>query len=630
MFGSMSQTRASNFAPGGASRSDILGRKYQPFSNPFFDQASTYIPPSIKSLFGFCRYFFLTHGVIHAVSQKAAEYPITDVIFQHQHEHVVSRWEELMLGILNYRVFQFETNLDYYVYGNSFASPSFPFKKYLKCGSCNAKLGALETRKNWRYTNSQFWLSCPKCGQSGYAKSYDESLTRYSDIAQVRWNPENVSIIHNETTGRVDYILDMSQEFKSQIYMGRKDLVATTPEIFLEAVKQKRAIVFDPQAVFHMRRPSLSAMNKGWGIPLLMPVLKDAYYMQVMKKAQESVLLTHLVPQIFLFPQPATAGADPFTVTNLQNWRDHIRREIARQRMDPSYYGILPFPLGHQTIGENGRSLLLMPEIQQLAELMVIAMGFPTDLIFGQGTYAGSSVNMRMLENFFLSNVQAQLRQLHWFMKRIGSFMNWPIPQAKFKPFRMADDLQRQAFMFQMNQAGKITDTTLLAGSDIKVQDEAKLRLSELALLKESVTKHQLLQAEVQGEVGLIQAKYQTKAQAAMQQAQQAPAQDPFASLQSSSLSGPPQVTLDATAAALAKYLKTAPEDVRQSYLSQIQVASPEMGQLVQQNMQGPEGAPQPPVDLSSMTGDAAGQGGAAAPAVDMRPMPNVLPPRRQ
>ena len=82
MFASMSQSRASGLAPGGTSRSDILGRKYQPFSNPFFDQASTYMPPSIKSLFGFCRYFYLTHGVIHAVCQKAAEYPITDIILR--------------------------------------------------------------------------------------------------------------------------------------------------------------------------------------------------------------------------------------------------------------------------------------------------------------------------------------------------------------------------------------------------------------------------------------------------------------------------------------------------------------------------------------------------------------------
>lgn len=622
MIGTFGQARAASLAPGGTSRSDVLGRKYQPFSNPFFDQASTYTPPSIKSLFGFCRFFFLTHGIIHAVITKAAEYPVTDIQLQHPNPDVVKRWDAFLNGQLDYSVKEIELNLDYYTYGNTFMSPSFPFRKVLVCPSCNAKHDALRTRPNWRFTNCKFWLSCPKCGQSGYVTtSYDEYAKKETDINLIRWNPENVSITHNETTGRVDYVLDLSQEYKGQVMMGRKDLVATSPEIFLKAIREKRAIVFDPGAIFHMRRSSLSSMNRGWGLPLIMPVLKDAYYMQIMKKAQEAVLLTHLVPQIFLFPQPATAGADPFSTVNLSQWREHIRRELARQRMDPAYYGILPFPLGHQTIGENGRSLLLMPEIQQLAEQMVVAMGFSTDLIFGNGTYAASSVSMRMLENFFLFNVRARKRALSWLMRHVGSYMGWELPQTKYKPFRMADDLQRQALFLQMNQVGKITDTTLLANMDIKVEDEAKLRLGESVFLKESLRKQQLLQAELQGEVMLVQQKYQGKANAMAQQSQVTRQPDPFAELQSSNLGQPPAVTLDAAAAALAAYIKKQPAAIQASYMRQIDVQSPELGQQVQQQMQGPDGAPQPPQEP---------QQGQMGPAVDMRPMPEQLPPRRQ
>jgi hypothetical protein len=378
------QSRSAMF-DGSASRSQILGRRYQPFANPFFDQASTYTPPTVKSLFGFCRFYHLTHGVINAIGTKAAEYPVTDLIIQHKDRAVVSKWEELLLGVMNYRVHQFEINLDYYVYGNAFVSPSFPFRKVLTCGNqlCRGDLDAMVHRSNWRYVNNRFWLTCPKCGQTDFAKSRDDYYPKYSDVSLIRWNPENVQIFYNESTGRMDYLLDISPDFRAQITMGRKDLVATTPEIFLDAVRMKRSLVFDKREVFHLRRPSLSSTNRGWGVPLLMPVLKDAFYVQVMKKAQEAVLLTHLVPQVFLFPQPATAGADPFTTTSLANWRDHIRRELARQRMDPAYYGILPFPLGHQTIGENGRSLLLMPEIRAMTEMIAVGMGFPSDLVFG-------------------------------------------------------------------------------------------------------------------------------------------------------------------------------------------------------------------------------------------------------
>ena len=599
-----------------ASRSDILGRKYAPFSNPFFDQASTYTPPTVKSLFGFCRYYYMTHGIINAITTKSAEYPVTDIIFQHKADGVRRKWEEMMLGTLNYRVHQFQANLDYFTYGNAFISPSFPFRKKLVCGSCNAKLDAVDTRKQWRYTNFRFWLRCPKCGQTDYAKSYDEYYMKPAEMGLIRWNPENMTIFYNESTGRIDYALDLSQKFRGDILMGRKDLVATTPEIFLEAAKTRRMLVFDKREVFHMARPALSSQQRGWGTPQIMPVLKDAFYMQIMKKAQETVLLTHLLPQIFLFPQPAAGSADPFTTVNLTDWRAQVQRELARQRLDPSYYGIIPFPLGHQIIGDNGRQLLLMPEIRAMAELCAIGMGFPIDLVFGQGNYAGTSVSMRMLENFFLSNVSAQYRLLQWTMKRLSAYMGWDVPETRFKPFKMADDLQRQAYALQVNQMGKLSDTTLLAAGDWSVEDETQLQMKESEGRIEAQKKQQLALAEIQGESSLIMAKYQMKAQQQQQEAmmKQAPAdldQLAFGTAQSSQLNSqqPGAATTDVVNAVVAQ-LKTMDPALQQQQLQMIGQQQPQLAQLIQERMaQGPPGV--------------------GNPGVDMRPQPNVLPPRR-
>jgi hypothetical protein len=621
---------------GSASRSQILGRKYQPFSNPFFDHASTYTPPNVKSLFGFCRFYHLTHGVINAIHTKASEYAVTDLILQHKDRAVTDKWEDLLLGSMNYRVLQFEINLDYFVYGNAFVSPSFPFRKLLTCANCRVEHDALESKAHWRYLNHRFWLTCTKCHQTDFARADDRYYPKYNDITLIRWNPENVQLFYNETTNRVDYLLDVGSEFRSQITMGRKDLVATTPELFLDAVRLRRAVVFDKQEVFHLRRPSLSGTNRGWGIPLSMPVLKDAYYVQIMKKAQESVLLTHLVPQVFLFPQPATAGADPFTTVHLQSWREHIRRELARQRMDPSYYGILPFPLGHQVIGENGRSLLLMPEIRAMTEMICVGMGFPSDLVFGQGTYAGSSVSMRMLENFFLSNVHSQHRLLQWVLRRLSGFTGWPVPTARFKPFRMADDLQRQALMFQLNSAGKISDTTLLSHLDLKVEDETALQINESQYRSEAIRQQQLTLAEVNAEAQAVMAKAQAKSQAAMMQAQaaaMAPPRDPFAEAQSSPVTGPAGVPLDAAAAALAQEIRRMPPERQASILAQVQVSQPELASMMMQDpaMAGMAGMPEMPGPQAQAAGAGGAQGGqaAGAPPVDMRPMPAQLPPRR-
>ncbi len=596
------------------SRTNMLGRQYAPFANPFFDQASTYTPQTVKSLFGFCRYYFLTHGVINSICTKASEYPITDVILTHQDRGVVDRWRGLLLGDMGYRTHQFEANLDYYVTGNVFISPSFPFRKLIICASCNARVDAITHSRHWRYSDHRFYLTCPKCGQSDFATATDDYQPKPSDIGMIRWNPENVSIFHNEATGRMDYALDLSPKFRSLIATGRKDVVATTPQIFLQAVKERRSLVFDKREVFHMRRPALSSMEQGWGVPLLMPVMKDAFYMQIMKKAQETVLLTHMVPQIFLYPQPATSGADPFSTVNLADWRGHIQREIGRQRMDPSYYGILPFPLGHQIIGENGRSLLLMQEIRSMAELIAIGMGFPQDLVFGQGTYAGTSVSMRMVENFFLSNVQSHYRLIHWFMGRVGHYLNWPVPTARFKPFKMADDLQRMALASQLNDKSKISDSTLLAMMDFDVQDEAGLQVKETTIRMEALKKQQLAQAEIQGEAMVVQARYQAQAQAIAQKAMvEAGAPTPgseqpgFGAQMGSGLSAAPAgLPLDQVAAGIASQISGQPREMQDSSLKQIESTQPELAELVRQHIVAP-----------------------SSTAVDNRPLPEQRPPRR-
>ena len=618
-------------------KSRILGRSYMPFNNPFFDVASTYLPSTIRSMFGFCRYYYLTHGIINAVTTRHAQYPITDLIIKSKEQGTKKRWEDILLGSMDYRTVQFGINLDYFVYGNAFVTPYFPFVKMLKCANCSADLKARDTRSNWRYINHRFWLQCPRCGQTDFARSRDESVMDSSKVSMVRWNPEQVNVHLNEATGECDYSLNLSPGLRSDVQMGRKDLIASTPEIFLQAVKLNSPIAMDRRRVYHLRRPSLSGnIFNGWGPPLLMPVMKDAFYMQVMKKAQEAIMLTHIVPQHFLFPQPATGGADPFTTTNLKDWKDKIRGEIARQRMDPAYMAILPFPLGHQTIGGDGRGLMLMPEIQQLSEQIVASLGFPVDLVFGSGNYAGTSVSMRMLENSFISNVHDHARLLEWFMHHLSTYLNLPMAEAQFKPFRMADDLQRQAFLFQLQQTQQVSSTTLLAGANLDFAEEMSLIEAETDQRSEAMIKSQSINDKIQGDAMVSQAKMQAKAMAIQQEAQMreqsVQEQDPFMAMQGSNIGEEQQGwSLDATVGALASKLRELPPDKRHHMLRQLTSRTgPELAQMAAEQAQAPEGMPLEM--MQQMMAEQAQQPDNVVPisaANQPMPAPEVLPPRR-
>jgi hypothetical protein len=494
------------------------------YPSPFFDIAHTYYPVTVKQMFRWCRYYFLTNPLINTVAFKLSEYPITDIIFDHADSKVVRRWTEYFQDHLRYRAFQVESGLDYHVYGNSLVSVGFPFKKFLYCQSCQFREEAAKIRPNWVFTNFAFRLSCPKCGQVGDAVAKDFYFKNASGVKTIRWNPEDVEISYNDITGEYTHFYTIPAVVRNDVVIGRKDIVEGVPQVFIQALREQKGVIFSKDNIFHMRRPTIATQDRGWGLPLLLPVLKDTFYLQIMKKAQEAILVEHIVPLRVLFPQPGSGTSDPYTSINLVDWRDHVAAEIARWRQDNNYIPILPLPIGQETIGGDGKSLLMTQEIQTWSEQIINGMQVPIEFIKGGMQYSGTAVSMRMLENQFLGYLIRQKQLARFIMKNVAGFLGWPEASLRFKPFKMADDLQRKAYLFQLNQAQKISDKTLLADADLDQEEENKIMLAGNASRTQALEAQQLAMATIQGKAQLIMAKYQVKAQQEAQTAMAAPA----------------------------------------------------------------------------------------------------------
>ena len=354
------------------------------------------------------------------------------------------------------------------------------------------------------------------------AHAFDDYIKSVKGIRLLRWNPEDVNIRYNDLTGEYAYYYDIPVQLKNDIIMGKKGVVEEVPQIFIEGLKKRKAIVFNRDNIYHFKRPTLAGKDRGWGVPLLLPVLKDAFYLQILKKSQEAIALEHIVPLRILFPQAGSATADPYSTINLGEWKDQISEELQRWRLDNNYIPILPLPVGNQTIGGDGRALLLGQEIRMWSEQIITGMGMPQELIFGGLSYSASNVSLRMLENMFIGYMTDHLHMLKWVINSISSYMDWDPVKVKFKPFKMADDLQRKAYNFQLNQAGKISDTTLLADSDFDPEREDNLIKSETDKRAEAQKKARLAQADIEGEGQMIMMRWQLKAQQEQMQMQQA------------------------------------------------------------------------------------------------------------
>lgn len=611
------------------------------YPHPFFDIAHTYLPSTVKQMLRWCRYYFLTNPLINATAFKLSEYPITDLIIEHPDEKVRHRWEEYFHEHLRFRAMQIEFGLDYHVYGNTLVSMGFPFKKHLKCRACDFVERADKIRQHWTFTNTAFRLTCPRCGSTTEAEARDVYYKNASGINVVRWNCENVEIDYNEATTETTYFYTIPATVRNDIVIGKKNIVEGVPQVFIQAIRQQKGIIFSRDNLFHMKRPTLAQQDRGWGIPLILPVLKDTFYLQIMKKAQEAILLEHIVPLRVLFPQAGSGASDPYTSINLQDWRDHVASEIARWRYDNNYIPILPLPIGNQTIGGDGRALLLTQEIQVWSEQIMVGMGVPKEFLLGGMSYSGTNVSMKMLENAFIGYITRQKQLANWVMERVSAYMGWPRAKVRFKPFKMADDLQRKAYLFQLNQANKVSDRTLLADSDLSQEDEDKVMIDETDKRSQAMKLQQLAMAVVQGEAQVIMAKYQAKAQQVTQEVMMAGAapgepgsadgaapalppemQSGLSAGQDMSSGEGAGVDIQQMAMMLAQQIVTLGPDEQQMALQNLQGQSPELAQLVLQELHGLQAQGAGP----HAVGGAMGQ---SVQGVDMRPMPEQLPPRR-
>lgn len=633
------------------------------YPSPFFDVAHTYLPKTVKEMLKWCRYYFLTNPLINATVFKMAEYPVTDLLIDHSNVNLKEQWLEYFQDHLGYRAFIIEVGLDFFTYGNAFISIGYPFKKYLTCTSCKFSKSADKIRSSWQFTNYNFRMTCPQCGRTGDAAVRDYYFRNPSGIKLIRWNPEDIEIKYNDITGEYTHFYTIPAAVRSDIIVGKKDVLEGIPQVFLAALREQKGIVFSKDNLFHMRRPTLASHDRGWGIPLLLPVLKDVFYLQLMKKAQEAILLEHIVPLRILFPQAGSGTSDPYTTINLVEWREHVSAEIARWRLDNNYIPVMPLPLGNQTVGGDGRALLLAGEIQQWSEQIITGMGVPREFLLGGMSYAGTNVSMRMLENAFINYLSRHKALARWVMQEVSSFLKWPRANIRFKPFKMADDLQRKALDLQLNQANKLSDTTLLSSMDYDQMEENKIMEKETASRLQATKAQQLAMAEIQGEQQLIMNKYQVKAQQAMAEAQQAPAAPGEPGGPGDAGAGTPggQVAQDPSQQAPGEapggqqqqqQQQPAPMTAMQSPLkSEQRMATGQAGSVDLPSlamMQANTVAGLPPADqvraienLRSQSPELADMvlqilrsrginvGEGVSPGTDMRPLPDKLPPRR-
>jgi hypothetical protein len=450
------------------------GRFQDPYPSPFLNLSDTQIPRTTTEIFKWCKYFYMFDPLVSGAINALATFPITEVYLEEKNKDedgedsdTMKTYKKVMFKTLNIHKLLIEIGIDYYLYGNCFVF-------------------------------GEMWKN-PTTGEPEWKH-------------MIRLDPSRMVVDYNPATQEKKYKWQVPAKIaeivKKKLPVDEYDKI---PDIIKEAVRKNQAIVLNSNNVYHFARATDSmGDNSVWGTPVIANVLKLLMYRNILRQAQEAIAREHIVPMRVYYINK-TDTYDPNIDFNAvaANFAGEINKAIR----DPNHKVVSPVPINMLSVGGEGRSLMLTPEIEQVQGEILAGMNIPREFIFGGVSYSGSSISLKILENQFITyrlllkdflqnfviKNMARARK-EWINERDDD----TLLTVKMQDLKMQDDVQQKQLVIQLNGAGKVTNDYMWKTIGI---DAEKMKA---ALEKEALTS-----VEVESKVEIEKVKAQLEVQKA-------------------------------------------------------------------------------------------------------------------
>lgn len=470
----------------------MYNSSYKQYRSSFLTLGDMQIPDDYREIFRWCRYFFKFDSLIGAAVRSLATFPVTDWLLndtensddedsENQSEHESEepsetyKFYESVLNEIKLYSHMIEVGYDYFLYGNCvvFAEP----------GIKNVK------RRD------------PDTGQIYEKKEVVWKSVQRLDVTRLR-------IDRDPKTNEKQYYYDIPLELKRVIQTQKpKEKFDRIPEIFKKAVKAKGLVKLKSDYIYHLQMPSESGDSGLWATPPVLHAMKLILYSNVLRQAQEAIAYEHIIPKRIYYFQETQEYSPNMDFASIAS---EFALELKRQLDDPNYQVISPFPINQLMHGGQGKALMLVPELEQLQETILAAMGTPREFVFGGVSYSGSTTSLRILENQFITYRSNLLDYINDFLiKRLAEIRGeWEtidddkkLVNVQFSELKMQDDIQQKQIMVNLNESGKLPDEVLyekVLGLDAsktikqlqaerirKLKEQAELQINQMEIEKE-------------------------------------------------------------------------------------------------------------------------------------------------
>lgn len=406
------------------------GRFQDPYPSPFLNLSDTQIPRSTIEIFRWCKYFYMFDPLISGAINALATFPVTEIYLEDRNDKDTETEEEsdtlkaykrVLFKNLNIYKTCIEIGIDYYLYGNCFV----------------------------------------------FGEMWENPVTHEMEWKSItRLDPSKMIIDYNPATHTKKYKWTVPTRIAEIVRKKRpKEEYDKIPDIIKEAVRKNQAVVLNSENIYHFARATDSmGDNSVWGTPVIANVLKLLMYRNILRQAQEAIAREHIVPMRVYYLERTN---DYNIHTDFNAVANAFAQELNKSVRDPNHKVVSPVPVNVINIGGEGKALLLTPEIQQVQEEILAGMNVPREFIFGGVSYSGSSISLKILENQFITYrlLLSDFLQNFVIKNMAKARKEWinekdddSLLAVHFQDLKMQDDVQQKQLIIQLNGAGKVTN----------------------------------------------------------------------------------------------------------------------------------------------------------------------------
>ena len=394
--------------------------------------------------------------------------------------------------------------LDYFVSGNSYFSLLMPFKRMLECPHCRTSIAASEGK--FKLRQKSIIIDCPTCKKSVAAEIKDVTTKEISAIRPILWDPLNMKVNYDETMGMSEYFYSLPSSLTTGIDQGNINLWSTYPLYLINAAQSRKYVKLYNKKVFHLKREThSSAYNKGYGQPIISPVLKYLFHLLILLRAQDALAIDQILPWTIISPS-SNGAIDPAGDLNLGQFTGALETEYKQLKANPLRKSIMPVPVNAQILGAQGKALMLTNEIQEITNQILAGMSVPNEFVYGGLQWSGANVSLRMLENQFINYRTMMQEVIDYIIDECHTYFDIPKIKVRMQPFKMADDIAQKDLLLRLVEAGVLSKHTALKElfPHLEYEQEQKYLNEEEKDEMEKQVQRSVVQNNVQRSYGIM------------------------------------------------------------------------------------------------------------------------------